>query len=145
MITIQIIQVLFTYLFTAASNTNKKGMTLVHSDDSVYSGEMLQSVIKQYQVHWSVSIIVLTQYLHRIDSLVNGKVCILLTDCIDNTCYSIVEQICINQWFLTRGEFPTRGEYEKFKGGILILHSENLKHCVLSCSTIRAANCQTLV
>ena len=37
----------------------------------------------------------------------------------------------LNQWFLTRGEFPTRGEFEKFKGGILILHSENLKHCFI--------------
>ena len=52
----------------------------------------------------------------------------------------------IKQWFLTRGEFPTRGEFEKFKGGGgLILLSENPKHCVLSCSTIRAANFQTLV
>ena len=51
----------------------------------------------------------------------------------------------VQQWFLTRGEFPTRGEFEKLKGGILILHSENLKHCVLSCSTIRVANFQTLV
>ena len=24
---------------------------------------------------------------------------------------------CLGQWFLTRGEFPTRGEFEKFKGG----------------------------
>ena len=51
----------------------------------------------------------------------------------------------VQQWFLTRGKFPTREEFEKFKGGILILHSENQKHCVLSCSAIRAANFQTLV
>ena len=51
----------------------------------------------------------------------------------------------LEQWFLTRGEFPTRGEFEKLQGGILILHSENPKHCVLPCSTIKAANFQTLV
>ena len=49
------------------------------------------------------------------------------------------------QWFLTRGEYPTKGEFEKFKGGILILHFENPKYCVLSYSTKRAANTQTLV
>ena len=63
--------------------------------------------------------------------------------------YLIVDEVqiyeCQYQWFLTRGEFPTKGVFEKFKGGILILHSENPKHCVLSCNTTRAANFQTLV
>ena len=31
---------------------------------------------------------------------------------------------------LNQGEFPTKGEFENFKGGIFILHSENPKNCV---------------
>lgn len=50
-------------LFTTTAHTNQQGVALVHPDHTMNAGQVFQRIVKQDQIHWSVTLIVILQNL----------------------------------------------------------------------------------
>ena len=56
---LQLILLMVIKAYFRLTNSNKKGVSLVHSDDAMYPGQMVQGIVKENQVHWGVAVIIL--------------------------------------------------------------------------------------
>ncbi len=69
-------------LTATPTNAHEEGVALVHPDNPMDPGQVLQSIVKEYQIHWLVGLIVLLQDLRRKNQLTPCAP--TLTPCVPN-------------------------------------------------------------